>query len=517
MLAHGTTNREAWLWHRRLGHPSLSYLHILFPKLFPLNKPLKCETCILAKSHRHSYKLNNTKVGLPFSLVHSYVWGPAEVVGGQKFRFFVLFIDDCTHMTWIYFLKHKSEVFDKFTMFYKLIQTQYKTIIQILRSDNGGEFINKSMEQFCQEKGIIHQTTCSHTPEQNGVVERKNRILLEITRAMLIEAKVPKFFWPEALATATYLINRLPTKALNLKTPLQSLSEFTKIPPPLTLKPRIFGCSVFVHIPKINRHKLGPCAEKCVFVGYGINKKGYRCYNPQKRHMYTTMDCHFLETDFFYPTQHSGQGEKEYNDTLSWLSYNPISEEISHDTQDIEPTISATSQDTPGPIPEVNESETHNDIQNNNISNNHETGATEQTVHEAFEEDIENEEHDEDIEDNQDETIEGYVLPPRSNLGVPPKRYSPERYSRSSRYPLANIAEGNLSQEAKAFASSLYNDQIPNSINQALESENWKKAMEIEMEALMRNDTWEKCVVPPGKKTVGCRWVFTIKRKPENN
>ncbi|KAK1418160.1 hypothetical protein QVD17_27299 [Tagetes erecta] len=90
MLAHGTTTREAWLWHRRLGHPSIGYMHLLFPKLFSSNKPLNCETCVLAKSHRHTYKPNNTRVNVPFSLIHSDVWGPAEVIGGQNFRFFVL-------------------------------------------------------------------------------------------------------------------------------------------------------------------------------------------------------------------------------------------------------------------------------------------------------------------------------------------------------------------------------------------------------------------------------------------
>lgn len=153
---------------------------------------------------------------------------------------------------------------------------------------------------------MIHQTSCRHTPEQNGVAERKNRILLEITRALIIESRVPNTFWPEALATAIYLINRLPTKILKFKTPLQTLFEYTKIPPTLTLEPRVFGCSVFVHIPKTERTKIDPCAEKCVFVGYGVDKKGYRCYNPKKRHIYTTMDCNFLETEYFYLTQHTG-------------------------------------------------------------------------------------------------------------------------------------------------------------------------------------------------------------------
>ena len=101
-----------------------------------------------------------------------------------------------------------------------------------------------------------------------------------MTRAFLIESKVPKFFWPEAVASSVYLINQLPTKTLELKTPIQALEKFAKIPSSLTLEPRIFGCSAFVHIPKTNRTKLDPCAEKCVFVGYGVTQKGYRCYNP---------------------------------------------------------------------------------------------------------------------------------------------------------------------------------------------------------------------------------------------
>ncbi|GJY60618.1 putative ribonuclease H-like domain-containing protein [Tanacetum coccineum] len=101
MLAHGTSEREAWLWHRRLGHPSSSYLHTLFPKLFPLNKPISCETCILAKSHRQTFKPSNTRVKVPFSLIHSDVWGSALVIRGQSFRYYVIFVDDCTRMTWI--------------------------------------------------------------------------------------------------------------------------------------------------------------------------------------------------------------------------------------------------------------------------------------------------------------------------------------------------------------------------------------------------------------------------------
>lgn len=125
MLSHGTKEREAWLWHRRLGHPSTNYLHILFPKLFSSTCKSHCETCVLAKSHQKSFKPNNTRVDLPFLLIHSDVWGPAPIIGGQNFCFFVIFADDCTRMTWVYLLKTKSEVIDKFSMFHNMIQTQF--------------------------------------------------------------------------------------------------------------------------------------------------------------------------------------------------------------------------------------------------------------------------------------------------------------------------------------------------------------------------------------------------------
>ncbi|GJR49992.1 putative RNA-directed DNA polymerase [Tanacetum coccineum] len=528
MLAHGTSEREAWLWHRRLGHPSGSYLHTLFPKLFPLNKPISCETCILAKSHRQTFKPSNTRVKVPFSLIHSDVWGPAPVIGGQSFRYYVIFVDDCTRMTWIYFLKNKAEVYDRFTAFYAMIQTQFQKSIQVVRSDNGGEYMNSQMNLFFQSKGIVHQTTCPHTPEQNGVAERKNRLLLEMTRALIIESNAPIFFWPEALATATYLINRLPTKILKMKTPLETLSEYHTLPQVLTLEPKVFGCTVFAHIPKSYRDKLDPCAEKCVFVGYGVNQKGYRCYNPKTRHMITTMNCDFLETKYFYSSQHSGQGERECIDTLSWLSYGTHEGGRNHSTQNESPFSTqpedpnvSDAQEAPNLIPEV--SNTHSSPMSEPIETTNNTSGQGESIQEqemfATQNDT-NVEQNEHMEEQvnfptQEDTSGRYVLPPRANRGVPPKRYSPEKVSRGSRYPIANIAKGNLSEEAKAFALSMYSDEIPANTEQALKSKHWKDAMEEEIKALIKNNTWEKRVLPPGKKTVGCRWVFTIKYKPD--
>lgn len=178
-----------------------------------------CEICVLAKSHRHSYKSNNTRVDSTFALVHSDVWGPLPVVGGQGFKYFLLYIDDCTRMTWACFMKQKNDVFEHFSHFYTLVQTQFRKPIKILRSDNGGEFLNSKMKTFFHDKGLVLHTMCPYTPEQNDVAERMNRTLLEMARTMLIKFNTPRNFWLEAIAASVYLTNRLPSSTLDLQNP----------------------------------------------------------------------------------------------------------------------------------------------------------------------------------------------------------------------------------------------------------------------------------------------------------
>ena len=307
-------NSEIWLWHRRLGHASFGYLKKLFPSLF-VNLDIstfRCDVCELAKSHRVSFPSNLNKSSVPFMIVHSDVWGPSPnpTLGGS--RWFVTFIDDCTRMTWVYLMKSKGQVNSLFQQFHRMIKTQYNAQVQVLRSDNGGEYKSSELRQYLDTHGIIHQTTCPNTPQQNRVAERKNRHLLEVVRASLLEAHMPTSYWGEALTSAIYLINRVPSRTLQFQTPFQALHNSIHAPPISNLPPRVFGCVAFVHLHKHQRSKLTPQAVRCVFLGYAPNQKGYRCYHPPTNSMYTTLDVVFHEDKIYFSSEFEIQWEHNY-------------------------------------------------------------------------------------------------------------------------------------------------------------------------------------------------------------
>ena len=174
------------------------------------------------------------------------------------------FIDDYSSFTWIYFLRTKVEVFTIFRSFVAYIETQFSTCIKILRSNNGGEYMSHDFQAFLQQKGIVSQRSCPYTPQHNGVVECKNRHLLDMVRTLLLEASVPPRFWVETLSIVVYLINRLPSQQLNFDSPYFRL---------FAMKPNYhmlhtFGCVCFVHLPSHERHKLTAQSVRCAFMGY---------------------------------------------------------------------------------------------------------------------------------------------------------------------------------------------------------------------------------------------------------
>ena len=137
-----------------------------------------------------------------------------------------------------------------------MIATQFNTYIKVIRSDNGGEYFKIELIEFMNSNGILHQTTCPYSPQQNGVAERKNRHILEVTRSLLIDGNVLSHLWGEVVSSAVYLINRTPSSVLNFRRPLDVLSDHCILPSMVYLPPHVFGCVIFVHLHHINVQSL---------------------------------------------------------------------------------------------------------------------------------------------------------------------------------------------------------------------------------------------------------------------
>ena len=178
-----------------------------------------CENFVYWKQNRVSSPSGGKREKHILELVHSDVFGPVKIPSLGKSMYYVSFRYDCSRITWIYFLRKKSEVFDRFKEFKALVENQIEKKIKVLRTDNGGEFCSKEFEEFCKKCGITRQKTTPYTPQQNGVVERMKKTLMERARSMLSGTGLGQESWAEVVETACYLVNRSPSLVLEDKTP----------------------------------------------------------------------------------------------------------------------------------------------------------------------------------------------------------------------------------------------------------------------------------------------------------
>ncbi|KAH7524952.1 hypothetical protein FEM48_Zijuj06G0173800 [Ziziphus jujuba var. spinosa] len=189
-----------------------------------------------------------------------------------------------------------KKVFEVFKSFLAYVKNQFSTSIKILRSDSGGEYMSDAFKVFLQSEGILFQKSCPDTPQQNGVAERKNRHLLDVTRTLLLDASVPSHFWVEALSTSVHLINRLPSPVLDNETPYFRLHgnnpDYNHL--------RVFGCLCYAHLPSSDRNKLTAQSARCAFLGYASDRKGYLCYDPLARRIRISRNVVFVENIYFF-------------------------------------------------------------------------------------------------------------------------------------------------------------------------------------------------------------------------
>ncbi|KAG2406196.1 Retrovirus-related Pol polyprotein from transposon RE1 Retro element 1 [Vigna angularis] len=441
---------------------------------------LDCESCQLGKHVRSSYpKRSETQCDFPFSIIHSDIWGPSRVTS-FGFNYFVTFIDEFSRCTWVYLMKERSELLSIFKSFFIEIKNQFGKTIKILRSDNAKEYFSLAFSSFLSSQGILHQSTCPHTPQQNGIAERKNRHLIETARSLMLNTNVPVHHWGDAVLTACFLINRMPSSSLNNKIPHSVIFPNDTL---YHVSLRVFGCMCFVHNVSPGLDKLSAKAIKCVFLGYSRLQKGYRCYSPSTKRYYMSADVTFFEDTPFFSSSMEDRSSVQQMFPLPTCDPLIIPDSV--------PQNQNPNNIVPPPLITY-QRRTQSRTPNTDDPRDSDPSASDpQTM------DPSSSSPSTDSDDN---------WPIALRKGI-----------RSTRnpYPIYNfVSYHNLSPTYFSFVSSLSSTKVPNNIHEALVHSGWRQAMVDEMKALEHNGTWDLVPLPPDKKPVGCRWIYTVKVGP---
>nr|XP_009788320.1 PREDICTED: uncharacterized protein LOC104236139 [Nicotiana sylvestris] len=251
-----------------------------------------------------NFSVISTSISFPVSLVTTVTsnvkqW-PFKTVTYNGYTYFLTIVDDYSRATWTFLLSSKGNAFSVLKSFLSMVDRQFNLKVKKIRSDNAMELGKGSLEAiFLESQGILHENSSVATPQQNGVVERKHRHLLEVARSLLFHSKVPLQYWGECVLTATYLINRIPSKVLHGLTPYEKL--LGKQPSYDSLKS--FGCLCYVSTLSHNRGKFEPRAKGCIFLCYAQNQKSYKILDLDTKRVFISRDVKFHE--HLFPFTHS--------------------------------------------------------------------------------------------------------------------------------------------------------------------------------------------------------------------
>jgi hypothetical protein len=487
------------LWHERLAHLGYDNVRHMHRKdtVTGMNvhdgsfrKEHFCDSCASAKATLRSPKaefssyrdqpgkkrFKKIDVTAYFKEVNSDLIGPMQVQGIDGSRYAITFCETKSRMRWLYTMKSKAETTIKIKEFRDEIMAMGFSL-RLLKTDNGGEFVNDELKDFAAGKFTL-RTTPPHTPKSNALAERFNRVLGERTRAMLKHKNLPTFLWPEAMKTITYLSNRTTTVAVGnrLLTPVEIL---TGIKPDVSHL-RVFGCKAFAYNFDIHRKKLDDKAKAGVFVGYDNSSAAYRIYLTGQRKIIKSGHVMFnergqitwgnivqpaLDNDWYLGLNE--EGESEVDDEGNPLPLLPIPAAHGNvDEEAINELIRegrAAAEANPINPPAVN---------------------------------------DEEKED----------IPRRETRGV-------KRDYRAMHFG-ANRAGGERAYSVRetilySLKNSMADVQEPKTFTEALESEcaeEWQQAINSEVASIYQNEVWRQADLPPGVKPLTTKWVFKVKR-----
>ncbi|KAK1683523.1 hypothetical protein QYE76_044371 [Lolium multiflorum] len=511
---------EGWLWHRRLGHVNMRNLkqllkgeHIVGLTGISFEKDRVCSACVAGKQLKKKHPIKSiVTTSRPLELLHLDLFGPShyDTLGGSKY-------------SWVFLLKSKDETHREFITFAKKAQRTYESEIKAIRTDNGTEFKNYTMQEFVDDEGIKHEFSAPYTPQQNGVVERKNRTIIEMARTMLSEFNSPHNFWGEAISTAVHYSNRLFLRPLHNKTPYELLTGNK----PNVMYIRVFGCKCLV---KNNKGKLGKFETRTIegiFVGYAENSHAYRYYNRSTGTIEVSCDVVFLEDNGSQVEQVVPCVAGNDDDPSSAIKHMGIGHirpmEVHSDDQGDGIEVSSSPQVEPSST-QVEPSSATQDV-----------SSTQDEPHpEEQEESPQPTEQDHDDDQETSSThVQAQVVPHDQVLardefidheGTIRKIKAATRASDMKvDQVLGSISKGVVTRrhhallitycQHHAFVSSFE----PLKVHEALVDPDWVIAMQEELECFTRNEVWSLVERPKDHRinVIGTKWVF--KNKQDEN
>ncbi|KAD2805483.1 hypothetical protein E3N88_38860 [Mikania micrantha] len=479
------TEQDTRSWHRRMGHIHIRNMNHLVHNHLVEGVPVKhfklpdvCVSCKKGKQKRKSHKTKKIfSINVPLELLHRDLFGPINVksIGGESYCFVVT--DDFSRFSWVMFLKHQSDTYENFVLLINRLETLYKLRVRRVRSDNGTEFKNHQMQEFCNSKGIKQQFSAPYEPQMNGVAERKNRTLIDYARTMLADSKLPITFWSEAVATACFTLNRVLIVKRHNKTCYELLQN--RKPNLEHLEPFGASCTMLKKDSKFNSK-----VEEGFFLGYSIHNK--RVFNKRTGVVELWYDVNVQR----HTPIPDGKGP-------DWLfHYDKLFESfnLSPNVSDDEITLQM--------LYDLQHSE------DQGISHHSEDDAIS---------------HDQDIDQN--------ITNLDHNVGVPQVHVTRVHVNHPVDQIIGNPTAGVQTRNQVTNEESLYVElerthgsqelwmhsafisQIePKIVTEALREPAWVEAMQEELNQFQKMGVWHLVDLPKGEKKIGTRWVLRCKR-----
>ncbi|KAK1696014.1 hypothetical protein QYE76_012711 [Lolium multiflorum] len=498
--------------------------HIVGLTGISFEKDRVCSACVAGKQLKKKHPIKSiVTTSRPLELLHVDLFGQShyDTLGGSKYR--LVIVDDYSRYSRVFLLKSKDETHREFITFAKKAQRTYESEIKAIRIDNGTEFKNYTMQEFVDDEGIKHEFSAPYTPQQNGVVERKNRTIIEMARTMLSEFNSPHNFWGEAISTAVHYSNRLFLRPLHNKTPYELLT----CNKPNVMYIRVFGCKCLV---KNNKGKLGKFETRTIegiFVGYAENSHAYRYYNRSTRTIEVSCDVVFLEDNGSQVEQVVPCAAGNDDDPSSAIKHMGIGHirpmEVQNDDQGDVVEVSSSPQIEPSST-QVEPSSATQDL-----------SSTQDEPHSAEQEESPQpteQDHDDDQETSSTH-VQAQVVPRDQVLardefidheGTIRKIKAATRASDMKvDHVLGSISKGVVTRrhhallitycQHHAFVSSFE----PLKVHEDLVDPDWVITMQEELECFTRNEVWSLVERPKDHRinVIGTKWVF--KNKQDEN